>query len=126
MAFNRFIRAASEKRPIGIFGNGGQTRDFTFIDDIVHGLRLAENSTKGLAMNLGGGNRVTLLHTIKTLAKVIGQEIEIEFSESKLGDVPDTWASAELAFKEMGWKPSISLEEGLKQEVNWLFSQNSQ
>ncbi len=126
MAFNRFIRAASEKRPIGIFGNGGQTRDFTFIDDIVHGLRLAENSTKGLAMNLGGGNRVTLLHTIETLAKVMGQEIEIEFSESKLGDVPDTWASAELAFKEMGWKPSISLEEGLKQEVNWLFSQNSQ
>ncbi len=48
----------------------------------------------------------------------MGQVIKVEFSESKLGDVPDTWASAELAFKEMGWKPSISLEEGLKQEVN--------
>ncbi len=122
MAFNRFIQAAFKNQPIGVFGNGGQTRDFTFIDDIVEGLRLAENSTKGIAMNLGGGNRVTLLHTIQTLGKVMEQEIKIEFSESKLGDVPDTWASAELAFKELGWKPSISLEEGLKREVNWLRS----
>lgn len=122
MAFNRFIRAAFEEKPIGVFGNGSQTRDFTYIDDIINGLRLAENSVKGLAMNLGGGNRVTLLHTIKTLAEVMGREIRIEFSQSKLGDVPDTWASAELAFTELGWKPSISLEEGLLREVNWLRS----
>ncbi len=120
MAFNRFIRSAFNGKAIGVFGNGRQTRDFTYIDDIINGLRLAENSTKGLAMNLGGGNRVTLLHTIETLAEVMDRKIEIEFSESKLGDVPDTWASAELAFTEMGWKPSVSLEEGLKQEVNWL------
>lgn len=120
MAFNRFIRAAFDEKPIGVFGNGKQTRDFTYIDDIVNGLRLAENSTKGLAMNLGGGNRVTLLHTVETLAEVMGRKINIEFSESKLGDVPDTWASAELAFIEMGWKPSISLKEGLSREVNWL------
>ncbi|MCD4708938.1 MAG: GDP-mannose 4,6-dehydratase [Candidatus Sabulitectum sp.] len=122
MAFNRFIRAASDKKPIGVFGNGEQTRDFTYIDDIVRGLRLAENSTKGLVMNLGGGNRVTLLHAIETLAEVMGRKIEIKFSESKLGDVPDTWASAELAFSEMGWKPSVSLEKGLSQEVTWLLS----
>ncbi|MCK5786612.1 MAG: GDP-mannose 4,6-dehydratase [Candidatus Sabulitectum sp.] len=120
MAFNRFIRAAFQGKAIGVFGNGGQTRDFTYIDDIVRGLRLAENSTKGIAMNLGGGNRVTLLHTIETLAKVMGRDIKIDFSESKLGDVPDTWASAELAFKEMGWKPVVSLEEGLSREVSWL------
>lgn len=120
MAFNRFIRAAFQGKAIGVFGNGGQTRDFTYIDDIVRGLRLAENSTRGIAMNLGGGNRVTLLHTIETLAKVMGRDIKIDFSESKLGDVPDTWASAELAFKEMGWKPVVSLEEGLSREVSWL------
>lgn len=120
MAFNIFIRAALAGKAIGVFGNGEQTRDFTYIDDIVHGLRLAENSTKGLAMNLGGGNRVTLLHTIKTLAEVMGIKINIDFSESKLGDVPDTWASADLAFKELGWKPVVSLKDGLSQEVNWL------
>ncbi|MEA3265948.1 MAG: GDP-mannose 4,6-dehydratase, partial [Candidatus Fermentibacteria bacterium] len=122
MAFNRFIKAAFAGKPIGVFGNGGQTRDFTFVGDIVNGLMLAENSTKGLAINLGGGNRVTLLHSIETLAKIIDRNIPIDFSESKLGDVPDTWASAELAFTEMGWKPSVSLEEGLLQEVNWLKS----
>lgn len=122
MAFNRFIRAAFEGKPIGVFGNGSQTRDFTFVDDIVNGLMLAENSTKGLAMNLGGGNRATLLHTIETLADVMGRDIRIDFSESKLGDVPDTWASTEFAFTEMGWKPSVSLEEGLLREVNWLQS----
>ncbi len=122
MAFNRFIRAASDGKPIGVFGNGKQTRDFTYIDDIVNGLRLAENSIRGLAMNLGGGNRVTLLHAIETLSNVMGRKIEIEFSESKLGDVPDTWASAELALTEMGWKPSVSLEEGLSREITWLMS----
>lgn len=120
MAFNRFIRAAFDKKPIKVFGSGKQTRDFTYIDDIVHGLRLAENSTSGLVMNLGGGNRVSLLHTIETLAKVMGREIKIDFAESKLGDVPDTWASTELAFREMNWKPSVSLETGLAREVNWL------
>jgi len=120
MAFNRFIQAAFQGKPIGVFGTGKQTRDFTFVNDIVQGLRLAENSTGGLAMNLGGGNRVTLLQAIETLGKVMGREIRIDFSEGKLGDVPDTWASAELALKELGWKPSVSLEEGLLQEVNWL------
>lgn len=120
MAFNRFIQAAFREKPIGVFGNGKQTRDFTFVDDIVQGLRLAENSTGGLAMNLGGGNRVTLLQAIETLGKVMGREIRIDFSDSKLGDVPDTWASAELALQELGWKPSVSLEEGLRQEVIWL------
>ena len=125
MAFNRFIKAALNNKPIGVFGTGEQTRDFTFISDIVNGLRLAENSTKGLAMNLGGGNRVTLLHTIETLSKVMNREIQIDFSESKLGDVPDTWASSELAFKELGWKPVISLEDGLAKEAHWLSSISS-
>jgi UDP-glucose 4-epimerase len=120
MAFNRFIQATFQGKPIGVFGNGKQTRDFTYIDDIIQGLRLAENSKGGLAINLGGGNRVTLLHAIHTLEKVMGRNINIDFAESKLGDVPDTWSSAELALKELGWKPSVSLEQGLLQEVNWL------
>ncbi len=120
MAFNRFIKAALAGKAIGVFGNGEQTRDFTYIDDIVHGLRLAEHSTGGLAMNLGGGNRVTLLHTIETLAAVMKTKIAIDFSNSKLGDVPDTWASAGLASRELGWKPAVSLEVGLSREVAWL------
>ncbi len=120
MAFNRFIRAALQKEPIGVFGTGRQTRDFTFIDDIVQGLLLAENSTQGLAMNLGGGNRVTLLEAIETLSRVMGTDISVSFAEGKKGDVPDTWASTELARRELGWSPAISLEEGLQREFYWL------
>lgn len=120
MAFNRFIRAALQKEPIGVFGTGKQTRDFTYIDDIVRGLILAENSTQGLAMNLGGGNRVTLLQAIDTLSRVMNTEIAVNFSESKKGDVPDTWASTVLAGRELGWSPVTSLEEGLEKEFYWL------
>jgi len=55
----------------------------------------------------------------------MSKKIQIDFSESKLGDVPDTWASSELAFKEMGWKPVVSLEEGLAEEARWLSSISS-
>lgn len=120
MAFNRFIRAAIQGKPIGVFGTGRQTRDFTYIDDIVKGLILSENSTGGLAMNLGGGNRVSLLQAIETLSRVMDTEIKVDFSKSKKGDVPDTWASTELARRQLGWSPSTSLEEGLKQEFSWL------
>ena len=120
MAFNRFIRAALQNEPIGVFGTGEQTRDFTYIDDIIKGLILAENSTKGLAMNLGGGNRVTLLEAIETLSRVMNTEIRVDFSEGKKGDVPDTWASTELARRELGWSPATSLEDGLQREFYWL------
>lgn len=120
MAFNRFIRAALADEPIGVFGTGDQTRDFTFIDDIVNGLILAGNSTGGLVFNLGGGNRVTLLKAIDTLSKVMNKPVKINFTQSKKGDVPDTWASTERASSILGWKPSVSLEEGLSKEYTWL------
>lgn len=120
MAFNRFIRAAIQGKPIGVFGTGKQTRDFTYIDDTVQGLLLAESSTRGLAMNLGGGNRVTLLRAIDILSGVMGREITIDFTQGKKGDVPDTWASTELIRKELGWSPGTSLEYGLEQEYDWI------
>lgn len=122
MAFNRFITAGLQGEPIGVFGTGEQTRDFTYITDIVQGLLLAENSTGGLAMNLGGGNRVTLLQAIETLSNIMDDPLEISFSKGKKGDVPDTWASTDLARSELGWIPETPLEEGLKRELHWIKS----
>lgn len=120
MAFNRFIRAGLQEKPIGIFGTGEQTRDFTFVLDIVNGLILAENCTDGSVMNLGGGNRVTLLQAIKTLSGLMDKPLDLQFQNSKKGDVPDTWASTDLAREKLGWEPAISLEEGLSREIDWL------
>lgn len=120
MAFHRFFRAAIDDRPIGVYGSGAQTRDFTFVDDIVNGLLLAENSTDGKVMNLGGGDRITLLKAIDTMSEVIGKHIRIDFSQAKKGDVPNTWASTEIAEKELGWTPGVSLDEGLRREFLWI------
>ncbi len=122
MAFNRFIRAALRSEAIDVYGDGSQTRDFTCIDDTVRGLLLAEKNTGGLVMNLGGGNRVTLLEAIETLSEAMGRKIPINFLQSKMGDVPDTWASTDLIARELGWSPDTPLKDGLEREYLWIKS----
>ncbi len=122
MAFNRFIRAALRGEAIDVYGDGRQTRDFTCIDDTVRGLLLAEDNTGGLVMNLGGGNRVTLLEAIETLSEAMGRNIPVNFLQSKMGDVPDTWASTDLITRELGWSPDTPLKNGLEREYLWIKS----
>ncbi len=122
MAFNRFIRAGLNNKPAGIFGDGSQTRDFTFVNDIVNGLVLAAGCKDGSVMNLGGGNRVTLLSAINTLSNLLDSPLQLDFLPSQNGDVPDTWASTDLAGTKLGWTPETSLEEGLALEIDWLKS----
>lgn len=123
MAFNRFLRAILAGEPIGIFGDGGQTRDFTYVDDTVRGLRLAEDCTDGRVMNLGGGSSVTLLQAVRTMEEAIGKKAVIQFLPAQAGDVADTLASTELLESTTGWKPAISLHEGLTREAAWLRNQ---
>ncbi len=120
MAFSRFIRAVLEGRPITVYGDGSQTRDFTFVRDVVTGLRLAEPITDGRAMNLGGGNRVELREALRAVEAACGRPATVEHLEVQAGDVPDTLASTELFRSATGWAPSTPLEEGLAAEVAWL------
>jgi len=120
MAFHKFILSVLKAETIEVYGDGTQTRDFTFIGDVVHGLRLAEKSTSGKILNLGGGNRMPLLDVIRILERAAGEKIEIDFQPVQSGDVPDTWASTELIEAELGWKPSTPLLEGLLKEVAWV------
>jgi UDP-glucose 4-epimerase len=123
MAFNKFISAALSDRPIEVFGDGGQTRDFTFIDDIVDGVvsALAQGSP-GEVYNLGGGSRVSLNEAIDTLERVMGIRIERQHGDSQKGDVRDTLADGSKARSELGFAPSVGLEEGLAREFEWLRS----
>ena len=120
MAFNRFLRAILAGEPISIFGDGGQTRDFTYVGDTVRGLRLAEGCADGRVMNLGGGSSVTLLDAVRTMEDATGKEAVMRFLPVQAGDVADTLASTELLESTTGWKPSISLLEGLTREAAWL------
>lgn len=116
MAFSIFIKAIREERPLRIFGDGSQTRDFTYVGDVVRGLRLSEDSTDGRVMNLGGGNTLPLLEAIGVLEEAVGKKAELEFLPVQPGDVRDTFASTELLLKTTGWKPTTPLLEGLRQQ----------
>jgi len=120
MAFHKFIKAMLQGREIVIYGDGTQTRDFTYVDDIVEGLVLAQKAPAGAVMNLGGGNRVSLNEAIATLGEVVGVEPSVLRHGVEAGDVRDTWADVGRAAEYIGYVPTTHLMAGLAHEFAWL------
>jgi len=125
MAFNLFSRGMLAHKPLSVFVDGAQTRDFTFISDIVDGLVASIAASPGSIMNLGGGSRVTLREALDVLVEVSGVVPRIELAERQAGDVLDTWASIERAREEIGYEPKVTLSEGLAAEWRWLAGRNA-
>jgi UDP-glucose 4-epimerase len=122
MAFNLFMRAMHEGAPITVYGGGGQTRDFTYVDDIVAGILAAPAAPAGSVVNLGGGHRVSLLEALDALAEVTGVAPHLVHGEAQRGDARDTWASLERSRELLGYAPATSLRDGLAAEWEWLLS----
>jgi len=121
MAFHKWIRALLQGEPITIYGDGQQTRDFTFIADVVRANLLAANCAQsGIVANIAGGARVTVLETVKLLGQITGSVGHVSFVESAKGDVRDTWADTTQAKDVLGFSPQIDLTAGLAAEVEWL------
>lgn len=121
MFFNRIIRAALMNREMDLFGDGEQSRDFTFIDDIVQANLLAgETKTPSFVFNVGGGARVTVNEVIVMLEGIMGQKIKIRRLARAVGDARHTGADTSLMQRELKFRPQIPLREGLKREVEWL------
>jgi UDP-glucose 4-epimerase len=121
MAFQQFLTAAHGERPIRIFGDGEQTRDFTFVSDIVAAnLSAAEKGRAGRVYNIGGGSRVTLNYALELIGQVTGRRMSIEREPVQKGDMRHTYADTSLAHQELGFVPQVSLKEGLEQQYQWL------
>lgn len=121
MAFHRFIRAGLEGKPISVYGDGEQSRDFTFIDDIVSAnLTAAQTSTSSLVFNIGGGSRVTVNQVIEKLNLLLPSPLNVNYLQRALGDVRHTGADTSRAQNELDYQPKVALEEGLRHEVDWL------
>jgi nucleoside-diphosphate-sugar epimerase len=121
MGFHRFIRAALLGEPISLFGDGEQTRDFTYIDDIVTAnLAASERGTPGGIYNIGGGSRVTINQVLAMIAGITGRTLDIRRLPAEKGDMRDTFADTSRAQADLGFSPSHSLEDGLKAECAWL------
>ena len=119
MAFNLFMSAIREGRSIQVNGDGLQTRDFTFVGDIVSGMVAAVDAPDGAILNLGGGSRVTLREALDVLADVTGKKLDLRFGEKQAGDVLDTWASIDRAREQIGYEPAVGLHEGLAAQWEW-------
>jgi nucleoside-diphosphate-sugar epimerase len=121
MAFHKFFRSIIEKKPVVIFGDGSQTRDFTYIDDVVEATYSAMTKGKaGEIYNIGGGNQRILKQVLPEIAKITGSKVPIRWGENQKGDVLHTHASIEKAAEEIDFAPKIQLEDGLKEEWNWI------
>jgi UDP-glucose 4-epimerase len=120
MAFARFISAGLEGNPITVLGDGFQIRDFTYVGDVVEATVLAaERGVSGSVYNIGGGTPVALIDAIHTIEERIGRQIVIEYQHQARGDARRTGADTTRAREELGFAPSVSLEEGLARQVEW-------
>ncbi|MCX5726433.1 MAG: NAD-dependent epimerase/dehydratase family protein, partial [Candidatus Saganbacteria bacterium] len=121
MAFHKFIRAIMGDKEIEIYGDGSQTRDFTYVSDAVEANILAmESKEKGEIFNIGGGSKIQLNEAIKILEKIIGKVAKTRNLPPEKGEMKDTLADVTKAKKILGYKPAVSIEEGLIREVKWV------
>lgn len=121
MAFHRFIHAALEDRPIPVYGDGEQTRDFTFISDaLAANLAAGQSSAAGVALNIGGGSRVSVNQVLRLLGDLLGRPVRAEHRPSERGDVRHTSADTRRAAELLGYAPAVDLATGLAAELEWV------
>jgi nucleoside-diphosphate-sugar epimerase len=124
MAFHRFFRAALDGQPIVIYGDGEQTRDFTYVTDAVAAtIAAGEVGVPGRAYNIGGGSRVTVNEVLRIVEALVGEPLQVRREPSQKGDMRDTYADTSLARADLGFLPAVSLQDGLESEYRWLSTQ---
>ena len=138
MALFLFTKAILEEKPIKVFNHGRMQRDFTYIDDIVTGvLKVLDNPPKGnpdwsgqdpdpssspapyKIYNIGNNSPVNLMDFIRAIEKSLGQEAEKNYMPMQAGDVPATWANVDDLVKDLGYAPSVEIEDGVDRFVKW-------
>ena len=121
MAFHRFVRAILDGGEIEIYGNGEQTRDFTFISDAVSGNMLAmKSNAEGEIFNIGGGSRVSVNEVLDIIQNIAGKTAKIVYRDVQKGDVRHTLADTNKVKKHLGYIPEVDLKTGLEEEWKWL------
>ena len=120
MCIFRFIKWIDQEEPIELFGDGTQSRDFTFVDDIARGTIAALKPVGYEVFNLGGGNHPISLNTIiEKLETLLGKKARITNKPFHKADIDSTWADISKAKQQLDWEPHTGLDEGLEQCVRW-------
>jgi nucleoside-diphosphate-sugar epimerase len=123
MGFNRFFTAVLAGRPVAQFGDGLQSRDFTFVADAAGATATAAvRGVPGRVYNIGGGSRVTVREVFDLIGRVSGRPVLIDHQPEQKGDMRDTYADTSRARADLGFAPSVTLEDGLRQMHSWFLS----
>jgi len=121
MAIHKFVKAIFNGDEITVFGDGTQTRDFTFVDDVVEATILAaESNSVGEVFNIGGGSRVSVNDLIEMMEDIIGKKAKVKYIEKQKGDVRDTLADVSKASELLHWAPRVDINAGLKSFIEWF------
>jgi len=121
MGFHRFLRATLEGKPITVYGDGEQTRDFTFVADAVSAtVAAATRGVPGGVYNIGGGSRVSINEVLDVIGRVVGRRPLVTVGSAQKGDMRHTYADTSLARRDLEFAPTVTLEEGLAAERQWL------
>lgn len=118
-AFTKFIARILGGQPIEVYGDGRQTRDFTYIGDVVHGTILAGERGSGV-YNVGAGNRISVNEMVSVISRVAGIEPKVKNIGKQQGDVSHTHADISRAKNDLGYDPRTSLEDGARKHVEWV------
>jgi nucleoside-diphosphate-sugar epimerase len=118
----RFITAARSGRSVTVYGDGSQSRDFTFIDNVVDAnlCALAAPRAEGQALNIACGERISLLEVIGVLGDLLQQGIEVDHAAPRAGEIPHSLADVSRAAAEIGYVPAIGFRDGLAQTIEWF------
>ncbi len=120
MSVFRFIQWIDQGHPIELFGDGTQSRDFTFVDDIARGTILAMRPLGYEIINLGGGNKPTaLLEIIEQVENHLGKKANFDKRPFHQADMKSTWADISKAKRLLGWQPTVSLSDGIARTIDW-------
>jgi len=121
MAFHKFLRATIVGEAIGVYGDGDQTRDFTFVSDAVNANVLAgTRGVPGRVYNIGGGSRVSVKDVLAMIERVTGTRPRVNVDSAQKGDMRHTYADTSRAREDLGYAPTVGLEQGLAAEYQWL------
>ncbi|MCX7989835.1 MAG: GDP-mannose 4,6-dehydratase [Aquificaceae bacterium] len=122
MSVFRFIKWVLEDKPLEVFGDGTQSRDFTYVEDVAEGTLLATRQLGYEIINLGNNHPHSLLELIELIERYTGKRARLELKEFHRADMRATWADISKAESLLGWKPTTSLEEGLRKTVEWMLA----
>jgi UDP-glucuronate 4-epimerase len=119
MSLFRFVQRIAEGKPVTVYGDGRQSRDFTFVDDIARGVCLALAPLGYEVINLGSDTPVVLADALRLVAELVDREPVLRYEECHPADVSATWADIDKARRLLGWRPEVTFAEGVRRLVDW-------